>query len=80
MLRRLQLWVFYLRYPGFRGPFHPHWVGTNHVEMAWRFAEDLGIAEAQGRSRRWIAWDCRCRSWSGECICPERATPTGGGG
>ena len=46
MFREIRLWLFYHRYPEFRGPWSPEWVGTLWVEEAWRFAQGLGFDEA----------------------------------
>ncbi len=46
---RVRRWRFYHRYPHFQGPYHPHWVGTQNVEFAWRYAEELKFPEALGR-------------------------------
>lgn len=49
--QRMRLWLFYWWYPSFRGPFAPEWVGTDLVELAWRFAEDIGFTTGAGRER-----------------------------
>lgn len=59
---RLRLWRFYRAFPTFRGPRHPHCVGTNNVEAAWRFAEKLGFTTGSGRVR--ITFDDERRGWS----------------